>query len=151
MRTPLPSLAGAAAWVNGEPAEAELAGKPVLVHFWSITCYMCHDAAAQVAEWRRQFEPRGLQFIAIHQPRGPEELDIDKVSEDATGPMLIEWPCAIDNEHAIVDGFQNEFVPAFYLFDREHQLRHFQAGDKGYDRIVAAIERILAESTAEVP
>jgi thiol-disulfide isomerase/thioredoxin len=150
MRTPLPSLEGAATWVNGEPSEAELAGKPVLVHFWSISCYMCHDVAAQVADWRRTYEPRGLQFIAVHQPRGPEELDIDKVSADAIGSMQIDQPCAIDNDHAIVDRFQNEFVPAYYLFDRDHQLRHFQAGDKGYDRVIAAIERILTESVAAV-
>jgi hypothetical protein len=30
-------------------------------------------------------------------------------------------------------------------------LRHFQAGDKGYDRIVTATERVLAEEPAEVP
>jgi|ERR1700693_497638 len=145
MRTPLPSLEGAATWVNGEPAEAELAGRPLLVHFWSISCYMCHDVAAQLTEWRERFEPRGLRFIAVHQPRGPEELDIDTVTLDAIGPMKLTQPCAIDNEHALVDRFQNEFVPAYYLFDSNHQLRHFQAGDKGYDRIVSSIERILAE------
>jgi thiol-disulfide isomerase/thioredoxin len=151
MRTPLPSLGGAATWVNGEPSEAELAGKPVLIEFWSISCYMCHDAAPQVAEWRRRFEPQGLRFLAVHQPRGPEELDIDKVSADAIGPMELEQPCAIDNDHAIVDRFANEFVPSFYLFDAAHALRHFQAGDKGYDRIVSAIERILAEAGTAAP
>ncbi len=152
MRTPLPSFDGVREWVNGEPSESELAGQPVFVQFWSISCYMCHDVAAQVAEWRKRFQPQGLRFIAIHQPRGPEELDVDKVAEDALGPMQLEQPCAIDNEHTIVDRFQNDIVPSYYLFDRNHQMRHFQAGDKGYERIVSAIERILAEeATASVP
>ncbi len=148
MRSPLPSFEGAAAWVNGTLNPAELEGKPVLVHFWSLSCYMCHDVAAQVSAWREKYAPRGLVFISIHQPRSADELDIAKVTEDARGPMEITQPCAIDNAHSIVDRFENQFLPAYYLFNREHQLRHFQAGDKGYDRIESAIERILSDTQA---
>jgi thiol-disulfide isomerase/thioredoxin len=146
MRSPLPSLEGAAAWVNGKLDPLTLQDKPVLVHFWSLSCYMCHDVANQVAGWRERYTPQGLAIVSIHQPRSPEELDVVKISEDARGPMNITQPCAIDNEHAIVDRFENAFVPAYYLFNRDHQLRHFQAGDKGYDRIEAAVKRVLDES-----
>jgi len=146
MRSPLPSLAGVEVWLNGAaPTPESLAGKPVLVHFWSLSCYLCHDVAKQVAEWRDRFGPQGLEVIAIHQPRGPEELDVTKVTADAQGAMELTQPCAIDNEHTLVDRFQNQFVPAYYVFNRQHELRHFQAGDKGYDRVVAVIERVLAE------
>jgi thiol-disulfide isomerase/thioredoxin len=145
MRSRLPSFDGAVRWINEEPAEDVLAGKPVLVHFWSISCYICHDVAQQIASWRKKYATHGLQLIAVHQPRSPEELDVESVIADAKGPMHITHPMAIDNEHAIVERFENQFVPAYYLFDREHRLRHFQAGDKGYDRIEAAIERTLAE------
>jgi thiol-disulfide isomerase/thioredoxin len=146
MRSPLPSLDGAAGWINGtEPTAESLAGKPVLVHFWSISCYICHDVAEQVAEWRERFGPEGLEVIAIHQPRGPEELDRAKVTADALGAMALTQRCAVDDEHTRVDRFQNQFVPAYYVFNRDHELRHFQAGDKGYDRIVTAIERVLRD------
>jgi thiol-disulfide isomerase/thioredoxin len=144
MRSPLPSFDGVGTWINGAAPTAEsLAGKPVLVHFWSLSCYICHDVAKQVAEWRDRFGPEGLEVIAIHQPRGPEELDVAKVRADALGEMGLTQPCAIDNEHTLVDRFQNQFVPAYYVFNRNHELRHFQAGDKGYDRVVTAIERVL--------
>lgn len=148
MRSPLPSLEGAAAWVHGEPTPQDLEGHPLVVQFWSISCHICHDTAEQVAGWRKEFEPRGVRFISIHQPRSAEELDIAQVSSDAEREMAITGPLAIDNTHAIVDRFENQFVPAFYVFDRAHNLRHFQAGDKGYDRIVAAIERVLTEEAA---
>ena len=142
--TPLPSLDGAAAWINGgEPADEELAGKPLLVHFWSISCYICHNVAAEVARWQAEYAPQGLAVIAVHQPRGPEELDVAKVTQDAQGPMGITWPCAIDNEHAIVGAFQNEFVPAYYVFDREHKLVHRQAGDRGFERLHEKIREVL--------
>lgn len=145
MRSPLPSLEGVASWINGAPAEEELRGHPVLVHFWSISCYMCHDTVERVNEWRDRYAKRGLKFLSIHQPRSEAELDTDAVRADALNEMKMTQPCAIDNEHTIVERFQNQFVPGFYLFDRNHELRHFQAGDKGYDRIESAIERVLAE------
>jgi thiol-disulfide isomerase/thioredoxin len=151
MRSPLPDLTGVPTWINGEPAPGSLEYKPLFVHFWSISCYICHDVAEQLAAWRERFEPLGVQFVAIHQPRGPEELDVQKVTADALGAMGLTQPCAVDNEHELVDRFQNQFVPAYYVFDRNHHLRHFQAGDKGYDRIVAALERVLAEEAETAP
>jgi hypothetical protein len=62
--------------------------------------------------------------------------------------MGLTQPCAIDDEHTLVDRFENQFVPAYYVFNRKHELRHFQAGDKGYDRIVTAIERVLEDEEA---
>jgi thiol-disulfide isomerase/thioredoxin len=146
MRSPLPSFDGVGTWLNGEAPSAErLAGKPVLVHFWSISCYICHDVAEQVARWRDRFAPEGLEVIAVHQPRGPEELDLARVTADALGAMGLTQTCAIDNDHTLVERFANQFVPAYYVFNSKHELRHFQAGDKGYDRIVTAIERVLDE------
>ena len=149
MRSPLPSFEGAAAWVNGEPKTEELRGLPVVVSFWSKSCYICHETAEQFAQWRDKFAKQGVAFVAVHQPRSEDELDVQAVSEDALNEMKLTQPVAIDNEHAIVDHFQNQFVPAFYVFNRKHELRHFQAGGKGFDRIETAIERVLNESAED--
>ena len=145
MRTPLPSLDGAEVWENGgKPSAEELAGAPVLVHFWSVSCYICQNVADVVSGWRDKYGPRGLKVIAIHQPRNPEELDVAKVTADAHGEMGITQPLGIDNTHAVVKAFENEFVPAYYLFDRNHELIHRQAGDRGFERLEAKIEEALA-------
>jgi thiol-disulfide isomerase/thioredoxin len=146
VRDALPSLEGATRWINGPPLSVdEIDGRPVFVHFWSMTCYVCHEVAAEVEHWRRMFEPAGLLFVAVHQPRVPQELDIEAAVADACSAMNITYRAAFDNDLQIVERFDNQFVPAYYLFDRAHQLRHFQAGDKSYDRIESAIERVLAE------
>ncbi len=145
MRSPLPSLEGATAWVNGDVLPEELRGKPVVVSFWSQTCHLCHETAEAFAQLRDTFSKRGVAFIAVHQPRSENELDIEIVKKDALEEMKIAQPLAIDNDHAIVDRFQNEFVPAFYVFNRQHEMRHFQAGGKGFERIGAAVERVLGE------
>ncbi len=149
MRSPLPSLEGATSWINGERVTEEIRGLPLVISFWSVSCYLCHETAEQFARWRDTFAARGVAFVAIHQPRSEDELDVERVASDAIEEMKLTQPCAIDNAHAIVDRFQNEFVPAFYVFNRKHELRHFQAGGKGFERIGAAIERVLDESAAE--
>lgn len=145
MRSPLPSLEGAAAWINGEINAEELRGFPVVVSFWSKSCYQCHDTAEQFAAWRDKYSQHGVAFVAVHQPRSQDELDIAVVTEDAKNEMHLTQPVAIDNTHTIVDRFENQFVPAFYVFNRMHQLRYFQAGAKSFERIEAAIERVLTE------
>jgi len=142
----MPSLDGVSTWINGgAPSDEELAGKPLLVHFWSVSCYICHNVAADVAAWQAEYGPQGLEFVSVHQPRGPEELDVAAVTEDARGPMGITWRTAIDNEHAIVQRYENQFVPAYYLFDRDHKLVHRQAGDRGFERLHEKIAALLKE------
>ena len=149
MRSPLPSLDGAAAWINQEPKREELEGRPVVVSFWSVSCYLCHESAETFARWRDRFAPSGVAFVAVHQPRSEAELDVEAVTKDALEQMSLAQPVAIDNDHALVERFSNEFVPAFYVFNRAHQLRHFQAGGKNFERIEAAIERVLDEPAME--
>jgi len=142
-------LDGVSTWANGgAPKAEELAGKPLLVHFWSVSCYICHNVAEEVAKWQAEYGPRGLEVIAIHQPRGPEELDVARVAQDAEGAMGISWPLAIDNEHTLVGRFENQFVPAYYVFDREHKLVHRQAGDRGFERLHDKIRELLGDKVA---
>ena len=145
MRSPLPSLEGVATWINGEPKIEDLRGFPIFVSFWSISCYLCHNIAEQLNQWRERFSAQGMIFLAVHQPRSEAELDIEAVRKDALEEMHLTQPCAADNEHILVERFQNQFVPAFYVFNRRHELRHFQAGDKGLDRLEAAIARVITE------
>jgi thiol-disulfide isomerase/thioredoxin len=142
-------MEGAAAWLNGTAAAEDLRGRPVVVSFWSKSCHLCHESAPQFAQWRDRFAKDGVAFVAVHQPRSEDELDIDAVSKDALEEMLLTQPVAIDNDHTIVDRFENQFVPAFYVFNRKHELRHFQAGGKSFERIEAAIERVLEEQVEE--
>jgi hypothetical protein len=83
--------------------------------------------------------------IGIHQPRSAEELNVEKVTQDALGPMAIHWPCAIDNEHTLVGRFENQFVPAYSVFDRDHKLVHRQAGDRGFERLHDKIGELLGD------
>jgi thiol-disulfide isomerase/thioredoxin len=151
--TPMPSLEGATEWFNGSAAEAlkETEGHPVLVHFWSLSCGMCKENLPRLAEWREQYRAAGLRLIAIHMPRYPADTVLTAVHEAIAAHGIVE-PGAIDNEHKLRDAFLNDhgYVPAYYLFDEQHKLKSFAAGEYGTKVMGPALERLLAVKAASV-
>lgn len=149
--TPMPSLEGATEWLNGSAEEVskDTEGHPVLIHFWSVSCGMCKDNLPRVAEWRENYREAGLRLVAIHMPRYPEDTNVDSVRE-TVAKFEINDALAIDNEHRLRDAFQNEhgYVPAYYLFDAQHKLKSFAAGEYGVKVIGPAIQRMLDTAKA---
>lgn len=141
LRTELPSLEGITEWVNSEVSKEELVGKPVLVHFWSISCGMCKESLPEVSKLKEQYPT--LQLVGIHMPRSEKDTDIPAVKKTIEQYEL-KHPQGIDNLHQVVDRFENEFVPAFYLFDEKGQLRHRSAGEKALSVLKNPLERVLA-------
>jgi thiol-disulfide isomerase/thioredoxin len=137
---PLPELTGATEWINGEPPN--LTGIPVLVHFWAMSCPICHDNMATVAEWREKYREAGLQVVGVHMPRQQEDTDINAVRAEAASLGITE-PCAIDNEHTIGERFENQLWPAYFLFDGEGRMRGRAAGYAGLKMIEAPLKRLF--------
>lgn len=143
--TALPSFTGATEWLTGSADEiATTKGQPTLVHFWAVSCGICKDNMPKVAEWRTQYADKGLRVVAVHMPRYPADTDLDAVKA-ALAQYQITEPCAVDNEHKLRDAFQNEqgFVPAYYLFNAEGQLKSFAAGQFGPQIMKSALERLF--------
>lgn len=143
--TALPSFDGATEWLTGSADEIEAAKEqPTLVHFWAVSCGICKDNMPKVTEWCTQYADKGLRVVAVHMPRYPADTDLDAVKA-ALAQYQITEPCAVDNEHKLRDAFQNEqgFVPAYYLFNAEGQLKSFAAGQFGPQIIKSALERMF--------
>ncbi len=98
----------------------------------------------KVADWRTQYADKGLRVVAVHMPRYPADTDLEAVKA-AVAQFHITEPCAVDNEHKLRDAFQNEqgFVPAYYLFNAEGQLKSFAAGQFGPQIVKSALERMF--------
>ncbi len=58
----------------------------------------------------------------------------------------ISQPIYIDSDHSLTEAFENEYVPAYYVFDKTGQLRHFQAGGSGMAMLEKRVSRILSET-----
>jgi thioredoxin-like negative regulator of GroEL len=149
LRSDLPDFQGVTEWINHEVTKEELSGKPVLIHFWAVSCHMCKESLPQINEWRDQYGKEfDLQVIGVHMPRSEKDTDIDAVKA-LVQQYELTHPVIVDNQHAITDAFQNEFVPAYYLFDGKQQLRHFQAGEKGLKMVEQRLNKILGAKDKE--
>lgn len=149
--TPMPTFEGATEWIRGsaEEASSEVSGQLTLVHFWAVSCGICKDNMPRVNELRDSLRERGVRVIAVHMPRYEADTDMHAVRE-AVEKFNITEVCAVDNEHKLKDAFQNEngWVPAYYVFNAEGQLKGFAAGEKGLDMITPAINRLLQAAQA---
>ena len=141
----LPSFEGATEWLTGSAAALEgTQDQPTLVHFWALSCGTCKENMPKVAEWREQYKDKGLRVVAVHMPRYPADTDLDAVKAALLQYQITE-PCAVDNQHKLRDSFLNEqgFVPAYYLFNAEGQLKSYAAGQFGPQVIKSALERMF--------
>ncbi|MGM7682741.1 TlpA family protein disulfide reductase [Cytobacillus sp. Hm23] len=145
LREQMPELTGATAWLNGEVTKEQLVGdKPTLIHYWSVSCGLCKEAMPQINEFRDEYKDK-LNVVAVHMPRSEKDLDIEKVKEVAQ-EHDISQPLFVDNDHKLTDAFENQYVPAYYVFDKEGKLRHFQAGGSGMKMLTKRVNRVLEES-----
>ncbi|WP_166241459.1 redoxin domain-containing protein [Paenibacillus turpanensis] len=148
LRAKLPGFEGASEWINGQVNKEELKGKPVLVHFWAVSCYMCKEGMPQLKEWPQKYgELYGLQVVGVHMPRSEKDTDVEAVKA-VIAQYGLEYPVLVDNAHSVTDAFENEYVPAFYLFDGEHQLRFFGAGEKAIGMVEQRIHKVLGPKRA---
>lgn len=143
LKTPMPSLDGVTEWFNDEGFKPEdLAGHPVLIHFWAVSCHICHEVMDEVVSYVHAYKDHGLKVVGIHMPKQESDLDVGKVKKDIEQYSIVQ-PVAVDNTHAMTDAFENQFVPAFFLFDKEGKLVYRAAGDKGFKNVKPKIEELL--------
>ncbi|OFW81145.1 MAG: thiol-disulfide oxidoreductase [Alicyclobacillus sp. RIFOXYA1_FULL_53_8] len=132
--TSMPSLAGATEWLNGEGEPVLTEGKVTLVHFWAVSCHICHETMPEVMRIVEQYKGHGLQTVAIHMPRYEEDADKDKVLKDMADYGMTQR-IGLDHRMVISGRFENEYVPAFFVFGEDGTLKFRAAGDRGFQKV----------------
>ena len=141
----LAAIGNAVEWLNSPRLTASsLAGKVVLVDFWTYTCINWLRTLPYVRAWAQKYR-QGLVVIGVHTPEFPFERDIDNVRR-AVRQMRIEYPVAIDNDYAIWRAFNNQYWPALYFIDARGRVRQHHFGEGEYERSEMAIQRLLSEA-----
>jgi hypothetical protein len=86
-----------------------------------------------------------LVVIGVHAPEFVFEKNIDDVRRDIK-EARIEYPIAVDNDHAIWRAFNNQYWPALYFIDAQGRIRHQQFGEGAYEESEKVIQALLAEA-----
>jgi len=143
---PVESLALADEWLNSSPlTSAELRGKVVLVDFWTYTCVNWIRTLPYVRAWAQKYKEQGLVVVGVHSPEFEFEKDVPHI-RNAIEALRVDFPVAVDSEHAIWNAYGNQYWPAVYIVDTKGRIRHRQFGEGDYASIEKAIQELLAES-----
>ena len=142
-RAHMPSLGGAAAWLNSEPlGPPELRGHVVLADFWTLTCINWLRTEPYVRAWSQAYRGDGLIVIGVHTPEFSFEHEIERVRQ-ATSDRGIDYPVAVDNDYAIWNAFDNNYWPALYFIDADGIIRDRHFGEGRYEQSERVIQELL--------
>ena len=142
----LPSLSGAAAWINTAPLTPEsLRGKVVLVDFWTYSCINCLRTLPYVRAWADKYKDHGLVVIGVHTPEFAFEKNLNNVRR-AVKDLGITYPVAVDNSYAIWGAYSNNYWPADYFVDAQGQIRGHAFGEGDYDQSERLIQTLLSQA-----
>ena len=139
------ALGRAVEWINSPPLMPDsLAGKVVVVDFWTYTCINWLRTLPYVRAWAQKYRQQ-LVLIGVHTPEFEFEKNADNVRR-AVKQMRIEYPIAIDNNYAIWRAFKNQAWPALYFIDARGHVRQHHFGEGEYEQSEIAIQRLLTEA-----
>jgi cytochrome c biogenesis protein CcdA/thiol-disulfide isomerase/thioredoxin len=143
---PMPSLAGAVAWLNSPPLSGrQLRGKVVLIDFWTYSCINCLRSLPYIRAWNEKYKDHGLVIIGVHSPEFAFEKELSNVQR-AVRDLDISYPVAVDSNLQIWQAFNNEYWPAHYLIDGQGEIRYHHFGEGEYDESERVTQTLLAEA-----
>jgi thiol-disulfide isomerase/thioredoxin len=138
----------AKAWINSAPLTLEsLRGRVVLIDFWAFECWNCYRSFPWLNSLEERFEGEEFTIVGVHSPEFEREKDIDSVRAKAR-EFDLKHPIMIDNDHSYWRAIGNHYWPAYYLVDRQGQIRDVfigetHEGDERARQVEAAIEALL--------
>ena len=92
---------------------ATVAGRPVLVTFWSTTCVVCLREMPDLEALYRRLSPRGFEVIAVSMPWDPPD-EVVRLAQARALP----YPVALDVTGAVAKAFGDVSVtPTHVLID----------------------------------
>jgi thiol-disulfide isomerase/thioredoxin len=144
----LAPFSGATGWLNSPPLSVDgLAGRVVLVDFWTYTCVNWLRTLPYLRAWDARYREQGLTIVGVHTPEFGFERDIENVERE-TRALGVTYPVAIDSGYAVWRAFANHYWPAVYLAVGEGRIRYHHFGEGEYAMTEMAIQQLLREAGA---
>ncbi len=112
---------------------ADLRGKVVLVHFWTLGCINCKHNLPAYNKWQKEFKDADFQIVGIHTPETDYERSLGHL-EQSISERGITYPVLIDNEGKNWRAWDQEYWPAIYLIDKRGRVRDSWQGEFGVRR-----------------
>ena len=134
---PLPELAGTT--VQGEAlAEADYAGRVVVVNFWATWCGPCEDEQPALQEVWGEYEDRGVSFVGVN-------YRDDAAAADAWIERFgVTYPSVEDAAGGWADDFSLAGAPTTYVADAAGRIRYVVTGAVSAEALSGLLDDLLA-------
>ena len=143
LNQPLHPFQGIKQWLNSEPLRiSDLAGKVVLVQFWTFGCINSQRTLPYVTSWHQQYADQDLQVIGVHTPEFGYEHDSNNVSK-ALEEYQIKYPVPLDNDYQTWKAYRNRYWPHLFLADRDGIIAYHHIGEGAYQETERMIQKLL--------
>lgn len=137
-------------WLNSPPLRTEdLRGRVLLIDFWTFDCWNCYRSFPWLKALEARLDGEAFQVIGVHTP----EFEHEKLRTNVIAKIDefgLSHPVVMDNDFRYWRAFDNRYWPAFYLVDKQGQIRHrfvgeTHAGDARAEAVEREIRALLAE------
>lgn len=138
-------------WINSPPLKlADLAGRVVLVDFWTYGCWNCRRSFPWIKEMKSRYDNGELVVIGVHTPEFKHEMDREQVAAHVQ-QFAIDHPVMVDNDFSYWEAMDNRYWPTFYLIDKSGRIRErvvgeVRAGGEKASRLESRIQALLSET-----
>ena len=131
-------------WIGARINAAELAGKVVILDFFTVDCYNCRNVVPTLRSLYASDRNKGLAIVGIHTPETPPEKERSYVTQSLQQQGIV-WPVAVDNGFSLWDAYRVNAWPTQLFFDRHGTLRKVIIGDSQDDAVRAETQALLQE------
>ena len=138
----LSRVLSASDWLNQTPTPAFVAGKVVLVDFYTFNCYNCQNVQPNLRTLYRTTSRNDLIILSVHSPETAVERDRDNVIASLKEQGVV-WPVAIDNDFAIWNACGVTAWPTQMIFDRAGHLHKTIVGDSQDQAVDATVDQLI--------
>jgi thiol-disulfide isomerase/thioredoxin len=142
--TTLQPVYAAKDWIGARIPPAQLAGKVVILDFFTVDCYNCRNVVPTLRSLYATDRNKGLAIVGIHTPETPPEKERSYVTQSLRQQGIV-WPVAVDNAFSLWDAYRVNAWPTQLFFDRHGNLRKVIIGDSQDDEVRAETQTLLQE------
>lgn len=137
---------------NNQQTWADLKGKVVLVHFWTVESSTGEGNLHYFVNWKEDHRKSGLEILGFHVQPSDTEWEEDKIVKRAK--QLIPYMTTIlDRNGDSLSEWNVEKTPTLFLIDRKGKMRYRFDGLISWKRFDASktVKAKLLELLAEKP